>query len=91
MRLSQSKRFSMMDFLRILIEHTESFSAQAKFTSLTGVVAHVGLQKHLGRFVEIKNRDIRAPFPTWTILEIAGLARPGLVIKIKAVAYSPGK
>jgi enamine deaminase RidA (YjgF/YER057c/UK114 family) len=50
---------------------------------------HVGLQKHLARFVEIKNRYIRAPFPTWTILEIAGLARPGLMIEIKAVAYSP--
>jgi enamine deaminase RidA (YjgF/YER057c/UK114 family) len=50
---------------------------------------HVGLQKHLARFVEIKSRYIHAPFPTWTILEIAGLARPGLVIEIKAVAYSP--
>ncbi len=49
---------------------------------------HVGLQKHLARFVEIKSRYIRAPYPTWTILEIAGLARPGLVIEIKAVAYS---
>jgi enamine deaminase RidA (YjgF/YER057c/UK114 family) len=50
---------------------------------------HVGLQKHLARFVEIKSRFVPAPFPTWTILEIAGLARPGLVIEIKAVAYSP--
>jgi len=50
---------------------------------------HVGLQKHLARFVEIKDRYIPAPFPTWTILEIAGLARPGLVIEIKAIAYSP--
>jgi len=50
---------------------------------------HVGLQKHLARFVEIKSRYIHAPHPTWTILEIAGLARPGLVIEIKAVAYSP--
>lgn len=50
---------------------------------------HVGLQKHLARFVEIKSRYIHAPCPTWTIIEIAGLARPGLVIEIKAVAYSP--
>jgi enamine deaminase RidA (YjgF/YER057c/UK114 family) len=50
---------------------------------------HVGLQKHLGHFVEIKSRYVPAPFPTWTILEIAGLARPGLVIEIKAVVYSP--
>ena len=50
---------------------------------------HVGLQKHLPRFVEIKSRYLQAPFPAWTILEIAALARPGLVIEIKAVAYSP--
>ena len=50
---------------------------------------HVGLQKHLASFVEIKSRYVPPPFPTWTILEIAGLARPGLVIEIKAVAYSP--
>lgn len=49
---------------------------------------HVGLQKHLSTFVDIKSRYIPAPFPTWTILEVAGLARPGLVIEIKAVAYS---
>jgi enamine deaminase RidA (YjgF/YER057c/UK114 family) len=50
---------------------------------------HVGLQKQLTTFVEIKSRYVPAPFPTWTILEVAGLARPGLVIEIKAVAYSP--
>ena len=50
---------------------------------------HVGLQKHLASFVEIKSRYVPPPFPTWTIQEIAGLARPGLVIEIKAVAYSP--
>lgn len=65
---------------------------EASGSSLDDVVElvsyHVGLQKHLARFVEIKNRYIRAPFPTWTILEIAGLARPGLVIEIKAVAYT---
>ena len=52
---------------------------------------HVGLQGHLARFIEIKSGYIREPFPTWTILEIAGLARPGLVIEIKAVAYKPLK
>lgn len=66
---------------------------EAAGSSLDDVVElvsyHVGLQKHLAPFVEIKNRYIRAPFPTWTILEIAGLARPGLVIEIKAVAYTP--
>lgn len=50
---------------------------------------HVGLQRHLYDFAQIKNRYIREPFPAWTMLEIAGLARPGLVVEIKAVAYAP--
>lgn len=66
---------------------------EAAGSSLTDIVElvsyHVGLQKHLARFVEIKARYVPAPFPTWTILEVAGLARSGLVIEIKAIAYSP--
>lgn len=52
---------------------------------------HVGLQGegHLPAFVKVKDDYIRAPFPTWTILGIAELARAGLVIEIKAVAYAP--
>ncbi|MBN9041443.1 MAG: hypothetical protein BGP05_02340 [Rhizobiales bacterium 62-47] len=73
------------DRLKIVIEE-----AGASLDDIVELVSyHVGLQNHLGRFVEIKNRYIREPFPTWTILEIAGLARPGLVIEIKAVAYAP--
>jgi enamine deaminase RidA (YjgF/YER057c/UK114 family) len=49
---------------------------------------HVGLNTngHLAEFMKIKERYVPAPFPTWTILDIAGLARPGLIIEIKAVA-----
>jgi enamine deaminase RidA (YjgF/YER057c/UK114 family) len=73
------------DRLKIVLE-----AAGCSLDNIVELVSyHVGLQKHLARFVEIKSRYIRAPFPTWTILEIAGLARPGLVIEIKAVAYSP--
>ncbi len=73
------------DRLKIVLEE-----AGASLDDIVELVSyHVGLQNHLGKFVEIKNRYIREPFPTWTILEIAGLARPGLVIEIKAVAYAP--
>lgn len=73
------------DRLKIVLE-----AAGASLDDIVELVSyHVGLQKHLVHFVEIKNRYIRSPFPTWTILEIAGLARPGLVIEIKAVAYKP--
>lgn len=73
------------DRLKIVLEE-----ADASLDDIVELVSyHVGLQNHLGKFVEIKSRYIGEPFPTWTILEIAGLARPGLVIEIKAVAYAP--
>ena len=73
------------DRLKIVLEE-----AGASLDDIVELVSyHVGLQNHLGKFVEIKSRYIREPYPTWTILEIAGLARPGLVIEIKAVAYAP--
>lgn len=71
------------DRLKLVVEH-----AGAAMDDIVELVSyHVGLQQHLARFVEIKRRYIRKPFPTWTILEVAGLARPGLVIEIKAVAF----
>jgi enamine deaminase RidA (YjgF/YER057c/UK114 family) len=73
------------DRLKIVLE-----AAGCSLDDIVELVSyHVGLQKHLARFVEIKKGYIRAPYPTWTILEVAGLARPGLVIEIKAVAYVP--
>ncbi len=47
---------------------------------------HVGLTSHLADFMKVKEKYVPGPFPTWTILDIAGLARPGLIIEIKAVA-----
>lgn len=51
---------------------------------------HVGLNtnNHLADFMKVKAQYVPAPYPTWTILDIAGLARPGLVIEIKAVAVA---
>jgi enamine deaminase RidA (YjgF/YER057c/UK114 family) len=73
------------DRLKIVMEE-----AGASLDDIVELVSyHVGLQNHLAGCIEIKNRYIREPYPTWSILEIAGLARPGLVIEIKAVAYAP--
>jgi enamine deaminase RidA (YjgF/YER057c/UK114 family) len=68
--------------LRLCLE-----SAGATMADLVELVSyHVGLQNQLAVFCEIKSRHVPAPFPAWTILEVAGLARPGLTIEIKAVA-----
>ncbi|WP_397474489.1 RidA family protein [Pusillimonas sp.] len=51
---------------------------------------HVGLADQLAQFTQIKREYVsEEPAPAWTILEVAGLARPGLVVEIKAVAYAP--
>ncbi|QQO20650.1 RidA family protein [Bradyrhizobium diazoefficiens] len=61
--------------------------AGGQMSDLVEIVSyHVGLSSHLTTFMKVKERYVPAPFPTWTILDIAGLARPGLVIEIKAVA-----
>ena len=49
---------------------------------------HVDMHKHWSEFVAIKGRYFTQPFPAWTAIGIAGLARPGLVIEIKAVALA---
>ncbi|MFC5743020.1 RidA family protein [Dyella tabacisoli] len=73
------------DRLKIVLEAAGSSLDEA----VELVSYHVHMQRHLQKFVEIKGRYLRAPFPAWTALEVAGLARPGLVIEIKAIAYSP--
>jgi enamine deaminase RidA (YjgF/YER057c/UK114 family) len=47
---------------------------------------HVGIEEQLAAFREIKDKFITRDFPAWTILGVAALARPNLLIEIKAVA-----
>jgi enamine deaminase RidA (YjgF/YER057c/UK114 family) len=57
------------------------------FSDLVELVSyHVNLPAQLADFRAVKEQYIKADFPTWTILGVAALARPELVIEIKAVA-----
>jgi enamine deaminase RidA (YjgF/YER057c/UK114 family) len=57
------------------------------FTDLVELVScHVDVGSQLAAFREVKERYIRSDFPAWTILGVAALARPELVVEIKAVA-----
>lgn len=47
---------------------------------------HVRIDEQLTVFREIKDRYVTADFPAWTIIGVAALARPNLLIEIKAVA-----
>ncbi|MDP9607671.1 UNVERIFIED_ORG: enamine deaminase RidA (YjgF/YER057c/UK114 family) [Variovorax paradoxus] len=57
------------------------------FENLVELVSyHVNIEEHLTAFREIKERYVVREFPAWTILGVASLARPNLLIEIKAVA-----
>lgn len=57
------------------------------FENLVELVSyHVRIDEQLGVFREIKERYVKGDFPAWTILGVASLARPNLLIEIKAVA-----
>ncbi|NTX29888.1 RidA family protein [Burkholderia pyrrocinia] len=47
---------------------------------------HVDVGAHLAAFRAVKEHYIRVDFPAWTILGVAALARPELIVEIKVVA-----
>lgn len=57
------------------------------FEDLVELVSyHVRIDEQLTTFREVKDEFIKSDFPAWTILGVASLARPNLLIEIKAVA-----
>lgn len=57
------------------------------FEDLVELVSyHVDVDTQLADFRAVKDRWITQDFPAWTILGVAALARPGLVVEIRAVA-----
>lgn len=62
------------------------------FDDLVELVSyHVRIDEQLGEFREIKDQFITREFPAWTILGVASLARPNLLVEIKAVAARPAR
>lgn len=51
---------------------------------------HTDLSKQIDGFVEVKNRYVKAPFPTWTAIGISTLYEPTAVTEIKVVAKKRG-
>lgn len=47
---------------------------------------HTDLAGQINTFAEVKNRYVKAPFPTWTAIGIAALYEPTAVVEIKLVA-----
>ncbi len=65
-------------------------SGGASFSDIVDLTSyHVGIHDHFADFVAVKARYVPEPFPAWTAIGVSALARPGLVIEIKAVALLP--
>ncbi|MFH8680914.1 Rid family hydrolase [Streptomyces lydicus] len=50
---------------------------------------HVDIRRHLPGFIKAKQRLVEAPYPTWTIIGVSGLASPGLLVEVRATAAYP--
>lgn len=50
---------------------------------------HTDLRGHIDEFAAVKNRYVKAPFPTWTAIGVSALYEPSAVVEIKVVAKLP--
>ncbi len=47
---------------------------------------HVGLQRHISDFRQIRDRFVQAPYPAWTAIEVAGFVTPGTICELRIIA-----
>lgn len=47
---------------------------------------HVGLRKHLDKFVKVKDEFVSHPFPAWTAIGVSELITEGTLLEIRAIA-----
>lgn len=50
---------------------------------------HVDMSAHIDTFTRVRDRMLRAPWPAWTAVEVAGLILPGALVELRAVAEAP--
>jgi enamine deaminase RidA (YjgF/YER057c/UK114 family) len=65
----------------VLREAGLGFDAIVEMTSY-----HIGLKNHFDMFCAVRAEYVRAPFPAWTAVEVAGLRREGALVEIRVVA-----
>ncbi len=62
-----------------------SFSDVCEMTTF-----HVGLRAHLTTFMKVKDRYMKAPYPSWTAIGVSELAFPGGLVEVKVIARLKG-
>lgn len=50
---------------------------------------HIDIASHFDRFSDIRANYVKAPYPAWTAVEVAGLRRPGALVEIRVIAALP--
>ena len=50
---------------------------------------HINIDAELGDLSTVKNRHVKAPFPTWTAIQVSRLYEPSAVTEIKVTVYKP--
>lgn len=66
---------------RVLAEAGLDFSAVVEMTTY-----HVGLRKHLQLFKSIRSEFVRAPYPAWTAIEVAGFVHEDAIVEVRVIA-----
>ena len=65
-------------------------AAGASFADVVEMTTfHVDLRKNLGKFMKVKDKYLREPFPAWTAIGITELAFAGGLVEIKVIARLP--
>jgi len=65
----------------VLGEAGLTFAAVVEMTSY-----HIGLRGHFDLFNRVRLDYVKAPYPAWTAVEVAGLRREGAVVEIRVIA-----
>ncbi|WP_428545883.1 RidA family protein [Profundibacter sp.] len=60
-----------------------TFAAVVEMTSY-----HIGLRGHFDLFNKVRLDYVKAPYPAWTAVEVAGLRREGALVEIRVIAAS---
>ena len=50
---------------------------------------HVNLRRHIGTFIEVKDRFVGPPYPAWTAIGVNELITEGTIVEVRIIARQP--
>ncbi len=65
-------------------------TAGASFSSIVELTSyHIDIDTYFDRFADVRAAYVRAPYPAWTSIGVAGLRRPGALVEVRVIAEAP--